>query len=210
MLIALTVVIMLAVGYAFFLQGLLSGFCMLVNVLLAGLVAFNFWEPLAKALEQALGSGPAAGYEDFICLIALFAVTLLVLRMVTNSLARSDPDLPAAVQQGGAVLCGLVTGYLVAGFLVCAMQTLPLEENFLGFDARVGQGNGGLRRALPPDRVWLALVRRGSVGSLGAGGDGFDPRGYFELGYQRHRRFGEKRDAQRYAGEDIPTLHAEQ
>jgi hypothetical protein len=209
MLIVFTVVIMLVVAYAFFLQGLLTAFTMLVNVFLAGLVAFNFWEPIAKELERALGGSPVVGYEDFICLIVLFCVTLVVLRVATNSMSRNEPELPPAVQQGGAVVCGLLTGYLAAGFLTCALQTLPIEQDFFGFSARVEAGSNGLRGVLPPDRVWLALVRRGSVGPLSADGDGFDPRAYFELGYQRHRRFGEKTEPQRYAGEDVIIQHGD-
>src|ERR1700722_15609527 len=136
MLPVLTIVIVLAVGYAFFLQGLLTSFLMLVNVFLAGLVAFNFWEPIASQLESSLQGTFAQGYEDWICLMVLFCVTLVLLRLITNAIAITEPELPAAVQQGGAVLCGLLTGYLTAGFLVCAMQTLPIPEDFLGFTAR--------------------------------------------------------------------------
>ena len=63
----------------------------------------------------------------------LFLVTLALLRGLTNSLAATEMDFPPAVQQGGAAFFGVVTGYLVAGFLVCAIQTLPLSERFLGF-----------------------------------------------------------------------------
>jgi uncharacterized membrane protein required for colicin V production len=208
MLILLTIGIMLAVGYAFFLQGLLTAFCMLVNVLLAGLVAFNFYEPIAGELEQPLSGSPVQGYEDWICLIGLFCITLLALRVITNALSTAEPTLNAGVQQGGAVVCGLLAGYLTAGFIVCALQTLPIQEDFLGFSAKVDTV-GGLRRFLPPDRVWLAMMQRGSLGSLGSDDPGFDPTGYFELGFLRHRRYGEKREPQRYLGEDIPIERGE-
>ncbi len=204
MLLILTIVIMLAVAYAFYLQGVLTAFTMLVNVFLAGLVAFNFWELIAKQLEPSLDGSLLQGCEDFVCLIGLFSVTLVLLRLATNGIASIEPDLPPAVQQGGAVACGLLNGYLTAGFLLCAVQTLPLPENFLGFSARASRGGDGLRSVLPPDRVWLALMRRASVGPLATDGEGFDPRAYFELGHQRHRRYGESREPQRYAGEDIP------
>ena len=66
---------------------------------------------------------------------------------------------------------------------------------------------GGVRRYLPPDRVWLAMMQRGSQGPLATDGDGFDPRGYFELGYLRHRRYGSNREPLGYSGEDIPINH---
>jgi hypothetical protein len=208
MLIAITVVIVLAVGYAFFLQGLLTSFCMLVNVFLAGLVAFNFWEPLASELEKSLAGTFAQGFEDWICLVGIFAITLTLLRVVTNAIAPNEPEIIPMVQQAASALCGLLAGYLVAGFLVCAMQTLPLPEDFLGFSVQVNQV-GGARRFLPPDRVWLALMQRGSLGPLYSEGDGFDPRGYFELGYARHRRYGNNREPLKYSGEDWPIDHGD-
>jgi uncharacterized membrane protein required for colicin V production len=203
MLVIFTVLIMLIVAYALFSQGLLTAFTMLVNVFLAGLVAFNFWEPLAGLLAQQLGSTPVRGFEDWICLVGLFCITLVALRVATSLLAGIELELPPALQQGGGAVCGLVTGYLAAGFLVCAMQTLPLSDDFLGFSARVDLA-GGARRFLPPDRVWLALMQRSSFGPLASDGDGFDPRGYFELGYARHRRYESGHDPIDYSGEDIP------
>jgi hypothetical protein len=208
MLAAITIVIVLAVGYALFSQGPLTAFASMVNVFLAGLVAFNFWEPIASQLESPFSGTFAQGYEDWICLMGLFCITLLALRVATNVIASVEPELPAGVQQGVAILCGLITGYLTAGFLICAMQMLPIPEEFLGFNARV-DASGGMRRYLPADRVWLALMRRGSVGTLSSDDVGFDPRGYFEQSYLRHRRYGEKRDPQRYLGEDLPIDHGE-
>jgi uncharacterized membrane protein required for colicin V production len=208
MLAFITVVIVLAVGYAFFTQGLLTAFTMLVNVLISGVVAFSFFEPLAFQLDDMLNGSFAHGYEDWACLIVLFCVTLTALRVLTNSIAASEPELYPIVQQGGALVCGMLTGYLIVGFIVCAMQTLPIPEDFLGFSSRVDPA-GGVRRFLPPDRVWLAIMRRASLVALSSDDEGFDPRGYFELGYQRHRRYGINRDPMKYSGEEVPLNHGD-
>jgi hypothetical protein len=206
MLAAFTVVVTLAVGYAFSLQGVLTSFAMLVNVFLAGLVAFNFWEPLAA--ELPVQDTFADGYQDWICLIGLFVITLIVLRVVTNAIAINEPEVLPIASQIGSVVCGLLTGYLVSGFIICAMQTLPIQEDFLGFSSKV-EHMGGMRRFLPSDRVWLAMMQRASVGPLAADGDGFDPRGYFELGFQRHRRHGSRGETIRYHGDDLPIFRGE-
>jgi len=45
---------------------------------------------------------------------------------------------------------------------------------------------------LPPDRVWLALMRRASTGPFRQGEDpGFDPGGSFEQRYARLRRYAD-------------------
>ena len=55
----------------------------------------------------------------------------------------------------------MLVGYLTSGFLICVFQTMPWHQNFLGFDYEYHSGSEGtLRRFLPPDRVWLALMHR--------------------------------------------------
>jgi hypothetical protein len=190
-----TVVIMVIVMYASWREGVLTAFTMTCNVFLAGLVAFNFWEPIARELGSVFADTFLAGSEDCLCLLLLFALTLGLLRLCANSLAPSQPEYHPVVQQGGAAVCGLITGYLISGFLVCAIQTLPLPENFLNFEAKVqadASGQKAKTRLLPPDRVWLALMYRASLVPLSQGdGEPFDKDADFEMRYQENRRYRE-------------------
>jgi hypothetical protein len=212
----LTVVIMLIVAYAYSREGLFTACTMAINVLLAGLVAFNFWEPLAALLDPMLSGSFLHGYEDTVCLILLFAVTLGLLRTVTNNLARSRVQFQGWLQSGGAILFGLLTGYLVSGFLICTIQTLPWHENFMFFEAKYETGPEHLlRHVMPPDRVWLGLMHRAGAYAFSNREDArretaasyydryvtFDKYGNFELRYARYRRYGDNRDPMPYLGE---------
>lgn len=191
MVVALTFVIIGIVGYAAVREGLLTALTGLINVLAAGLLTFACFEPLADQLESVLRGSPLEGYEDAFSLFGLFALTLAVLRVLTNNLAPRELDLPALVQQAGSVLVALLTGYLLAGFLLCLVQTLPLGERFLGFDANV-EATPTIRQVLPPDRVWLALMNHAGRGPFAReGGTTFDPEATFELRYARYRRVKE-------------------
>lgn len=193
MIVVMTFVVMIAVGYAAVREGVLTALCTLVNVVLAGVVTFNFFELLATQLESMFQNSPAAGYEDALSMFALFALTLGGLRVVTNNLANQELDLPGRVQQVASVLVALVTGYLVAGFLVCMLQTLPLTEKFLGFEREVEPQAGGIRRLIPPDRVWLGMMHRlGARPLWQEDSTTFDPEGTFELRYARFRRIKEQ------------------
>jgi hypothetical protein len=193
MLFLLCAALSLAVAYAYFREGLMTAVTMMINVLLAGLITFNFYEPLAAEMESALAGSFLAGFEDALCLFGLFTLSLGALRAITHNLASSELALPPAVQQGGAALFGLLTGYLVVGFLMCLLQTLPLNDKFLGFESQVDPGGPGLRRVLPPDRVWLALMHRAGAGPFAQGAPSpFDPEGTFELRYARLRRVKEQ------------------
>src|SRR5947208_3645779 len=130
-----TILIMLGVGYAYLREGLLTAFAMLVNVMLAGTITFNFYEPLAALMEPTLSNTFFAGYEDMVCMIGLFAITLGVLRTATNAISSSMVQFPAPLQRPGAFIVGMAVGYFTAGFLICALQTLPWHQNFMSFDS---------------------------------------------------------------------------
>ncbi len=189
-----TLAVMLIVGYSYFREGLLTSLATLVNVFISGLVAFNFFEPLAEQLETTFNGTFLQGTEDAVALFVLFLAPLALLRWVTNNLANQEIEMPALVQQFGASAVALLTGYLLAGFLVCMLQTLPWGEHFLGFNAQV-EKETSIRRLIPPDRVWLAMMNRAGNGPLAqSDSPTFDPEGTFELRYSKMRRVKEGKE----------------
>ena len=194
----LTVLMMLVVGYAYFVEGLFTAAVMSCNLIGAGLVAFNFFEPVADQLDMLMGG---TGYEDALCLVGIFCATLALLRTLTNNLANTELEFHPAIQRFGGALFGLFTGYLAAGFLVCVMQMLPMHEHFLLFDVKVDPAQPAVRHLLPPDRVWLAMMHRAGEAGLSGGDETFDPHGSFELRYARYRRYKDNdEDARKYDG----------
>jgi hypothetical protein len=212
MLVLFTFIIMAAVGYAQFRNGLFSSFAMLIMVVLSGLFAFELWEPIADLIEPSLQGTFLGGTEDFIVLVVLYCIALSLMRWGTNYLAPLMIDYHGYVQLAGAGVVGVLTGYLVAGFLACALQTLPLHENFLGFEMYKKE-EGGMRSIFPPDMVWLALMRHAgafpfSSETLKADADypydryrTFDHDATYELRYLRYRRSTETRSPLPYGGE---------
>jgi Colicin V production protein len=223
----LTVLVMLAVAYAYLRPGLMTAFMMCCNVFISGLVAFNFFEPIADALDPMFTGSFLKDYEDAICLLLLFCVTLGLLRLLTNFLCSSMTQFPMWLQYGGSVFFGMLTGYLVAGFLLTVLQTLPWHTNFMFFEPRIDpdQPAAAIRSVLPPDRVWLSLMRRAGAYPLASSEDGkppspdllpdrfvrthitFDKYGTFELRYARYRRYDTGFNVLRYQGEFDHELH---
>ena len=199
MIVVATLLIMLAGAYAQYRNGLFTSVAMLIMVFISGLVAFGFWEPIADFLDRVFQNNALAGCEDMIALTLLFSVTLFALRMATNYIAPDLIDEHGALQHFGGAAVGLVTGYFVAGFLICAVQTLPLDERFLGFEPRQ-PGEPDYRSIYPSDRVWLTMMRHaGAVPFSWKEEDPeattsleryatFDRNGTFELRYLRYRR----------------------
>jgi len=226
MLEAMTIVIMLACAYVYLTEGLFTASVMSCNVLAAGLVAFNFFEPIADWIE-----GQSSGFEyvDALCLIALFTVTLGLLRLATNSISSLQVDFFPALHSAGGAVFGLVTGYLLSGFLVCFFQTLPLNQHFMSFDYTY-KPKQGMRNILPPDRAWLAMMQRASAYPFSNDPDDaidpdteqaekafpdryyrkyvtFDKYATFELRYARYRRYDDKGAREEYKGTFDREVH---
>ena len=218
-----TVVIMLLVAYAYWSEGLLTSCTMCINVFLAGLVTFAFFEPLADALDPMFADSFLHGWEDALCMMLLFVFTLGLLRLLTNTIDAIDLEYPPILLRAGGVVFGLATGYLASGVLVCILQTFPWHEHFMGFDARYDASapGSGVRAILPPDRVWLALMQRAGAYAFANSEDEeakeartpyeqyvtFDKYSTFELRYSRYRRYNDERDPLPYTGEFDRQVH---
>jgi Colicin V production protein len=213
MILLFSLIVIAVVAFFQYRNGLFTSVAMLIQVILAGLIAFGFWEPVADELDEYFRDGKLAGYEDAIVLTALFCLALLGLRVITNKLNKSMIDFNMVVQQIGGPVVGAITGYFVSGFLICVFQTLPIEEDFGGFTPRKAE-EPGLRSYFPADRVWLAMMRHAGAFPLSwKEGEqnsenpfertvSFDRYGTFELRYLRYRRHSDRRpQPMRYEGE---------
>jgi len=211
MLTLLTILIMVGLAYLFLVQGLATAFTMFCNVILAGLIAFNFWEPLADLLDPLLSGSLFAGYEDTICLTGLFGVAFALLRVTTNTLSGAVIEFHPLAQRAGGAFFGLATGYLLSGFLVCVFQTLPWHESFWGYEPDWQTHQVGLNNVIPADRIWLSLMHRaGEVGFARSHHSTFDPEATFVIRYSRFRRYSDRRDPLPYNGEFELELHPAQ
>jgi hypothetical protein len=199
MLAAISGLLMLGTAYALFREGFFNAFVMLVNTLLSIIVAFNFFEPMADFLEDLVRGSFLANYEDALSLAVLFAATMGLLRTITNKMQNEIVEFDGYVQQIGAGVLGLATGYLTVGFVVVMLQTLPLGRDFLGFEPR-GTNEKSSRAFFPPDRMLLTMMRDLGAKSLvnrerDPDHDSiyeryatFDRAGTFDLRYTRYRR----------------------
>ncbi len=134
---------------------------MLVNVITAGLVATNFFEPVAALLTKQLPKGTL--FWDMIALWGLFAATLGVLRAITDRVSRIRVRFKPPIEMAGGYVLALAVAYVGMAFAATTFHTAPLSRNFLwrGF-----RPEDPLLFGLKPDRQWLAFVQMVSQGSL--------------------------------------------
>src|SRR4051794_1786741 len=106
----------LGVAYAVFSEGFLGAVLMFANVVFAGLIAFNFYEPLAKLLVDNIPK-EIAGFADVTCLMVLFLVPLLILRFTTDAIAPKLIRFPKLVELLGRLVFAALCAGVTVGFL---------------------------------------------------------------------------------------------
>ncbi|MBT8485804.1 MAG: CvpA family protein [Phycisphaerales bacterium] len=111
-------------------QGVFSAILHLACVVVAGAIAFAFWEPLTMVVLKG------GGFDDYawgVSLILLFAVSLFILRLGLDRLAPANVQVPhwANLAFGGVV--GLAAGVLTVGMFVIGAGHVQSTNSMMGF-----------------------------------------------------------------------------
>jgi hypothetical protein len=132
-------------------------------VVFAGLLAMNFFEPVAGLLD---GMGTwMKDYSDLFALVGLFTLFVFLGRLATDNIAPTEIEYDARVYNVARWLLGLATGYVTMAILLTAVHTAPLPRNFLGFSPE----RDNLFDIAAPDRQWLGFTQRVSEKILATG-----------------------------------------
>lgn len=197
----LIVGIILGMTYALASEGLWGAALQFFNVLFAALVAFNFYEPLAGLMAANVSF--ISHLADVICLMAIFMVTLVILRLTTETIAPAMVRFPPPVYHAGRIFFGLACSTLTMAFLIVAFETAPVHKkvaNVIDYSFRPPFGLG-------LDHEWLGFFQY-STGLIFAdynsgkkdpfseygNANVFDPRSEWLLQHQDARPFGEPAD----------------
>jgi len=161
----LMLVILFAIVAACFAEGMWSNAVRLVNVVTAGLLAMNFYEPLARRLDDWDKS--YTYIWDFLSLWALFAVFVLVFRELTDRISHVNVRFLKVTDRIGGAVFSLLVGWVMVCFTLTTLHTAPLGRNFMWqafsteTDAKMFFGMAA------PDRQWLGFTKNLSSGAFG-------------------------------------------
>ena len=148
----LLLIILGAVTYTVAGEGAWGAAITCISVILAGLFAMNFYEPICNSL---LGSDYYwQARLDLVVLVGLFAAAVAGLRAGADYLSPVYIGVHRMVHEGARWGCGLLTGYVTMAFLLTALHTAALDREFIGFKAeRANFFN------IAPDRQWLGFTQ---------------------------------------------------
>lgn len=202
MLTTLLIVVMLVCIAMLWNEGLWGNAIALINIVVAALIATNYFEPLAAFLDSQMQS--YTYLWDFLSIWLIFAVTFGILRTVTDRLSRTRVHFKKPVEHVGRVVLAIAAGYVMVTFTCMTLHTAPLPEQPFGGAFHSPAGEKELPHyflGMAPDRQWLAFVHsRSAPGNSGAPGAlsrwavfgwkkrQFDPDGRFIFKYGARRR----------------------
>ncbi|MCL2305361.1 MAG: hypothetical protein FWC43_08470 [Planctomycetaceae bacterium] len=148
---ALGIVFTIAVPLAIFglrlNEGLWSNMICCSNITFASLITLNYFEPIAKLIEDAWAGG--LFLYDFLVFWLLFSLMFFLLNTVTNKLSRVRVHFPKVVEQvGNGIFLILIFGNFVfnIGFTLPmapfppkenSQQTGEWQSNFLAYKMRI-------------------------------------------------------------------------
>lgn len=134
-------------------EGLWSGLVMLLNILAAATVSTAWYERVAALVDERM---PSYTYlVDFLALWGLFAVVLLVMRLVTDRVSRTKVKFLRQVEMVGSPLVAVVAGWIMVCFAAASLHTAPVPRSVV----QAEPDSRSMFFGLAPDRKWLAWVR---------------------------------------------------
>ncbi len=169
----LVIVVFAAVTWCVASEGAWGAALVFLCVLFSGLLAMNFFEPLAFFLESAVSNSSFWHNNwDVVSLVGLFALFVWLLRVATEHLSPTFIQMQPMLHEFSRWTCGLLTGYVTTAFLLTALHTAALPREFAGFAPEPERRNPIC--GLAPDFQWLGFTQYVSARSFCNGGRIFD------------------------------------
>lgn len=161
--IALLMIVVIA--YLQILQGVFGATVMAVLAVLCAVGAFGFYDSIATSFLLDVH----ADWALSIALMGLFFVPMLILRLVTDKYISRPIWLPVLLDRIGGGAAAFLTGMVVTGTTMVAIQLLPLPADFMGFP-RFDESGKRQNLWLQPDAFTIGLVSTIMEGSMSGGG----------------------------------------
>ena len=154
--IAIDIVLLAIVGLLTFLfaqDGPWNAILTFFAVIFGGLLAMNFYEPLAVMLGRQ--SAWLDARADIISLLGLFAVFVFLIRLGLDHVAPTNLELPDLAYKIGQWAFGFATAYVTMAIIVTSLHTAPLPRKFFGFTPERKNFLG----VTSPDVQWLGFTQ---------------------------------------------------
>ncbi len=181
-------------------EGLWGAALVFFNALFSAMIAFNFYEPLARLVDS---TGINWGFSDTLCMLGLFCVSLVAFRIITETIAPVMVRFPMPVYHVGRLAFGLGAAAVTMAVVILSFHAAPVHKKIFGSIDHTSKPPFGLGL----DHLWLSFYqyetgavfsnlgygRRDPYRQYGHGGpvNLFDPKAEWLLLHYDARPYGE-------------------
>jgi len=169
-------VILIIIGcaaYQYLKGSVTKAFATLVISIIASVVSFGFFEPLAGLFTGQDGNSKLAAifpWAQFLSFVFLFVITFAILQTLLNYLSREKINFSYFPEHIGRIVVGIVLGIFLSGNLLTALILAPLPDKYpyQRFNARRPNPDKPNKVFLNADGFavgWFSLLSRGSFSS---------------------------------------------
>lgn len=119
----LVVVLVAAVAYFHYSQGMLSSLISMVIALFASVIAIGYYESLVPMFVDSLPDSAIA-----IAVTILFTLSYFIPRLIFDKFVPGNIRVPLVMDKGIAIICGLIAALSAVGVTAIAFQSMPWSE----------------------------------------------------------------------------------
>lgn len=175
-------------------EGVWNNLIALAQIILSGLLAFGFYQPLSTLLDSRSG-GELTYFMDFVSIWAIYCLSMLIMKILDAALSKKRVAFPAVVDNAVGPAIGALAGLVLGSIVMASMHTAPMPEDFMSGKLKHNPGEVNTASSLTsPDLGWLRLVEQVSTaGALGTGAE-FKVKDFVAIYGDRRKKF-EKLDS---------------
>jgi hypothetical protein len=149
----LLLVVFFAVVALTFSDGIWNNAVRFVNMVTAGLLAVNFWEPVARMVEGWGGFIASLSYFlDFLCFWFLFAAFMGIFRVLTAMFSKTKVKFLKVFDQVGGLVLSMVVAWTMVCITAFSIHMAPVAKTAFGGGL---DPNTPMMWGLRPDTQWL-------------------------------------------------------
>lgn len=125
---SILLLLLAAIAFFHYTQGFFSATLSAILAVFSAVIAVSYHEMLVP-----LFGGSAADYSSAICLMGLFLIVYILLRVAFDKFIPGNVRVPVIVDKVGAAVMGLIAGIFATGVVAIGAQELPFGPSIGGF-----------------------------------------------------------------------------
>lgn len=167
-------------------EGLWSNAITLLCIVLSGLAAFGFYQPLTVWVDE-MTDGSYTYLLDIVILWGVYVIAMVVLSGLAGLLSKTRMRFKNPIDPIGGPMVALVAAWIMTSFTMATLHTAPLAKDTLG-EKLMHDDVASASSLTSPDLWWLRFVERiSSPDFLGASASSKFSANSFVKTYASHR-----------------------